>query len=483
MGIAFGLGVVFGIRAVAGSPLGVLPVVVLLLAAAVVTTATARNLCLIATFGCALGAGAEFRQSSEQPPFLTGAPAGAIVGSIRSDLQVTAAGVMTTVTWHDAGGVERQSRVLLPPSPNVRRGDRVELHGSIEGERGELIFADRVRLVERAGWLEQQRRTIREYLTQKVQRHVPGTPGALTLGLLIGDDSALTRAELEDLRRAGLSHLTAVSGWNVTLVTSTVGLLFLRFGLRGWGWTSLQLAALGGFVWIVGLDPPVTRAAIMAVAGLTAVRLGRPAHSLTVLTISAALMVAVSPDALTSLSFQLSGIATLGLIVAARITHGSEGWKAIVLTPVVATGTIGAITAPLLASEFGTLSLLTVPSNILAAPLVPAATVLGVIVVAASPFPAMAAVFGWGAWLLSALLLWLARVIAAVPYGFYEFAPLSDVAQAAMYAALLVGVMLTLPEGRLIGRKAAEWVRREPVGAALSGSAACVALLATALTV
>ena len=301
--------------------------------------------------------------------------------------------------------------------------------------------------------------------------------------MLIGDDSALTDSEQHELRAAGLSHLTAVSGWNVTLVTSAVGLACLRLGLRGWLWTLLQLLALAGFVWIVGLEPPVTRAAIMAIVGLAAIRLGRPAHSVTVLTLSAAIMVAFAPETLSSLSFQLSVVATLGLVIAARLTHGMEGWKSAILVPLISTATIGVITAPLLAAETGSLSLLTVPANVLAAPIVPIATVAGVIVVVSSPVALIAAIAGWVAVALCGSLLWLARTLSTVPHGYHEFAPLSDAAQASLYAAMLVVIALIFPEGRLMVRAASQWVRRDPAVAALSASTACLALLTAALTV
>jgi competence protein ComEC len=406
-----------------------------------------------------------------------------MVGQIVTDVDMTARGGLADFAWVDANGISRTSRLFLPPAPLIGRGDAVEVTGTVNGVVGETIFASGVRVTHRAGRIESTRRDIRDYITDVIEDRVPGTPGALTLGLLIGDDSALTEAERHDMRRAGLTHLTAVSGWNVSLVTSAVGLLCLRLGLRGWSWTALQLVALGGFVWVVGLEPPVTRAAIMAVAGLAAIRLGRPAHSVTVLTLAAALMVAISPESLTSLSFQLSIVATLGLVVAARLTQRFEGLPAVILTPIVATATIGIITAPLLAAETGSISLLTMPANLLAAPIVPIATIAGIAVVATSPISPVSTVAGWAASLLCARLLWLARILASVPYGYHEFAPLSGPAQAALYSVLIVAITLILPEGRLVIRAATSWVRREPLGAALSAGTACIALLTAAITV
>lgn len=483
MGVVFGFGVIFGVRAAGGPILGLLALFALLAATAIATGPTGRNLCLVAGLGCLLGTGAALRVDTGDPPTFTSAPGTTITGEVVSDPDIWQRGMMTRLNWVDNDDIARTSTLFMPPAPMTGRGDRVYVTGVVDGVYGERIFAEHVRVIGNPGRLELRRRAIRSSLTTTIQRYVPGTPGALTLGLLTGDDSALTDAERDDMRRAGLSHLTAVSGWNVTLVTGTVGLLFLHFGLRGWGWTMLQLLALVGFVWIVGPDPPVTRAAIMAVAGLIAIRLGRPAHSATVLVISAALMVVVSPDALTSLAFQLSVLATLGLVIAGHATSHLTGWRAIVLTPLAATAAAGLSTAPLIAAEFGTFSLLTVPANLLAAPLVPAATVAGVVVVIASPIAPLATIAGWGAWLLTTPLLLLARVVASVPYAYHEFAPLSGSVQAILYSGILMVVGCTMPEGRLAMRVASEWIRREPTGAVLTAGAACLALLTATLTV
>ncbi|HYI16746.1 MAG TPA: ComEC/Rec2 family competence protein, partial [Thermomicrobiales bacterium] len=233
MGIAFGLGVVFGVRAVNDGLAGVVPVILLLVATAVVSATNVRTLCLFAAVGSLLGAGAGLRTASaDDTTLLPYAPTGVIAGEVRTDVDVLPSGGFTTISWRAADGVERESRVILPPAPFIGRGDRIEvLVDTVEGAAGEFIVAERVRVVRRAGWIEQRRRAIRGYLSDTIQYRVPGTPGALTLGLLIGDDTALTQDERDHLRRAGLSHLTAVSGWNVTLVISAVGLLFLRLGL------------------------------------------------------------------------------------------------------------------------------------------------------------------------------------------------------------------------------------------------------------
>jgi|GEM_PF-3483369 len=484
MGIAFGLGVIFGTRAALASFSSVLPVVVLLLAAVIVTPVSIRNVWLLAATGCLMGAGAAvLADTDSNPAFLADSPSGLITGVVKSDVETTPRGGIAEFEWRDDMGVLRTSRIFLPASPEVGRGDTIEVAGWVDGPTGDVILTDGTRIIKRAGWLELQRRAIRSYMRSTIQTYVPGSPGALTLGLLIGDDTALTAAERDDMRRTGLSHLTAVSGWNVTLVVGTVGLVMLRMGLRSWRWTLIQLVALIGFVWIVGFEPPVTRAAVMAVAGIIAIRLGRPAHSLNVLVISAAVMTAISPMILGSISFQLSVLATLGLVIAGRLTASLDGWRAVVMTPLAATIAAGLMTTPTLAARFGTFTLLTVPANLVVAPLVPIASVAGVVVVLLSPIAPLAMVAGWGAWLLSGLVLWFARLLAGVPYSYHQFAPLSPVEEAALYTVILAIIVPLLPEGRMLGRRAFVWAQREPINAMVTAGTACVALVTAALTV
>src|SRR5690606_2512114 len=147
------------------------------------------------------------------------------------------------------------------------------------------------------------------------------------------------------LRRSGLSHITAVSGWNVTLVTGSIGAVFVALRLRGWFWTVVQAALMLAYVWIVGLDPPVMRAAIMAIVALTAARLGRPAHSFTAVCFAGAVMVMLSPPIIESLSFRLSVMATFALITAMRLTEPLSPLTRAIVAPTAASALTGLATA------------------------------------------------------------------------------------------------------------------------------------------
>jgi competence protein ComEC len=224
------------------------------------------------------------------------------------------------------------------------------------------------------------------------------------------------------------------------------------------------------------------RAALMALAGLVALRVGRPAHSVTVLVMAAALMVALSPAALTSLSFRLSVLATVALLAALQVTPPWQGLRAALVVPAITSAAIGIATAPLLAATFGTLSVWTIPANVLAAPLVPIATLLAALVLPLDVV-GLGTLVGAPAWLVCATVLRIAALFSSAPVGHWQFAPISEPAMASLYVVVLVAIALLLPEGRLATRRLSRWMQSEPVPALVAVAAFSGTLLAAVLAI
>lgn len=390
-------------------------------------------------------------------------------GRISSDPRVSPSGTRAYVHWAADDGIEHRALVFLPLTTDGGRGDRIRVQGRVSLESVDpMVFANSVTVLERAGRIEMWRRQIRAHCADAMVRFVPGSAGSLTLGLLIGDDTGLSGAERRDLRASGLAHITAVSGWNVSVVVASAGALFRAAGARGWRWLAVQLVLLSGYVWVVGLEPPIQRAAIMGAVALIALQLGRPAHMLTLLTLTAAVMVVLDAEVLGSLSFQLSFLSMVGLAVAARICSGLEGWRAMLISPAVAASAAGMITAPLLAASFGTLALMTVPANLLAGPLIPLATFSGIVVVATTWLAPVADVAGWLAWTVANVVLRISGSFAGVPGGHHMFAPLDPSAAMTIYFGLTLCAMPFFPEGRSLVRRLEAWALASPGSAVVS---------------
>lgn len=238
-------------------------------------------------------------------------------------------------------------------------------------------------------------------------------------GLTIGDTSALSQRVEEDFRAAGLSHLTAVSGSNLTITCGTVLLLLRLFRVGPRLSATVAGLALVGFLVLVGPDPSVLRAGVMGCAALLAMALGRSGSALSALSVAVCGLVLYDPEMAMSFGFALSVLATAGLVLlaprwaAALIRRGvPPGFAEGLAVPLAAF----VVTAPVIAGMAGKLSLVSVVANVLAAPVVAPATVLGVLATACAtwwPFAAQVLVSMAGPeadW-----LIWVARHSARLP--------------------------------------------------------------------
>ncbi|MFQ5555139.1 MAG: ComEC/Rec2 family competence protein [Acidimicrobiia bacterium] len=198
---------------------------------------------------------------------------------------------------------------------------------------------------------------------------------ALLAGLLIGDVAALPEDELDDLRRSGLTHFVAVSGGNVALFLAAWWLVSAPLGIGPRIRAATGLLALVVFVVATRWEPSVVRAATMASIVLGGRLLAVPVGPWTALGTAVTVLLLVSGDLATSLGFQLSVLATAGVIAGSRLFEGRRpkfAWAAL-----GATMSAQAAVLPLLLAVFGTVPSSAPVANVVAAPLVALATSIG----------------------------------------------------------------------------------------------------------
>jgi competence protein ComEC len=248
---------------------------------------------------------------------------------------------------------------------------------------------------------------------------LPDRRRGLLPGLVDGDVSELDPALTADFKTAGLSHLIAVSGTNVAIVTGAVLLVLraLRIGPRVSA--AAAGAALVGFVVLAGPSPSVLRAAVMGAVALLALATGRPRSALPALGAAVLVLVFVSPPLARDPGFALSVLATAGLMLL------GPGWAAWLRARRVPAGVAEALaipaaatvaTAPVIAGISGTVSLVSIPANLLAEPAVAPATILGVLAAIASPLSSgLATGFAWLAGLPLGWLVVVGTRAAHVP--------------------------------------------------------------------
>jgi competence protein ComEC len=203
--------------------------------------------------------------------------------------------------------------------------------------------------------------------------------GALLRGLTIGDTEGLTPATEQNLQRAGLTHLVAVSGSNVAIVLGAITYLARPLGHAGR--IVAAAVALILFVLVVGPEPSVLRAAAMGAIGLIALASGRTTEPLCILGLALIAVLALRPGMIVSVGLQLSVAATAGLVLwgrplASLMSPGPDGPRLLALG-LGATLAAQLAVAPLLIIVFGELSIAGPLANLAAMPAVAPSTILG----------------------------------------------------------------------------------------------------------
>ncbi|MFZ9564601.1 MAG: ComEC/Rec2 family competence protein [Ilumatobacteraceae bacterium] len=226
---------------------------------------------------------------------------------------------------------------------------------------------------------------------------------ALFRGLVYGDDADQSVDTVNAFRASGLAHLTAVSGQNVGYLLTVLG-PFLRRRER-WARVIITLSALGWFAVLTRLEPSVVRAAGMAAISALSMALGWRARALDVLSLCVVVFVMVDPFLVWSVGWWLSVGGTLGLITLTpfihRLVRGTDGRHRRLADWVAPTIAAQAGVLPVSFAVFGWPNALSVPANLLAAPVAglvmlvgfPAAMLAGLVPVLAEPlmfFPSLA---------------------------------------------------------------------------------------------
>ena len=196
---------------------------------------------------------------------------------------------------------------------------------------------------------------------------LPAERRALFTGLVYGDTRGQSPLTETDFRFAGLTHLLAVSGQNVAYLLTLVGPLVRRLPLRA-RWVFV-IAVLVVFATVTRYEPSVLRATWRAALAVTARWLGREASSGRLLALAVTALLVIDPLLASTIAFRLSVAASAGLVwlrpLVARRLHG-PAWM---VDPLAVTIAAQLAVAPVLITSFGPVSLVSVPANMLAAPL------------------------------------------------------------------------------------------------------------------
>lgn len=251
---------------------------------------------------------------------------------------------------------------------------------------------------------------------------------ALASGLVVGEKASLGNDLLADFRTVGLIHIVVLSGYNITIVADAMRRLLI-FLPRVWG---ISIGGLGIMLFgiLVGGGATVVRSCVMAGIALSADLIRRDYNVVRALTLAALVMLIQNPMILLhDPSFQLSFLATLGLILLAgpierRLGFLSErfGLRGIVASTIATQ----IFVSPYILYMMGQISIIGMVVNILVLPAIPL-TMLFVFLEGASGFVwfPLSQFFGFGSHLLLSYELMMVGIFARLPFAAAHLPPFS----------------------------------------------------------
>ena len=220
---------------------------------------------------------------------------------------------------------------------------------------------------------------IKHKFTKRISKFLPEPENSLLLGILIGARKTLPQNIVDNFNNTGVSHIIAISGYNISIIIAALGFLARLLGRKWSFW--LSLTVILGFVIMAGPSASVVRAMVMGFMLLVAFYIGRPYSVGPALFFAAFIMLLINPKILFwDIGFQLSFAATLGIVYFMPLLEKlTANWPNFFSLKEIFFTTMSAIiaTLPLILLYFGRLSLTAPAVNILILPIIPLTMLLG----------------------------------------------------------------------------------------------------------
>jgi len=260
---------------------------------------------------------------------------------------------------------------------------------------------------------------------------LPEPEAALADGILLGIESGIPRSLYADFNATSTSHIIVISGFNISIIAGVFLLLFERL----WGRKRAAIPAMIGivlYVLLVGASAAVLRAGLMGLIFIAATLFGRRSTAIISLFASALIMLALNPLTLWDVGFQLSFMATLGLILLTPTLEAytrralsrllPETWLESAMAwlndAFVVTLAAQIVTTPMIVAYFGRFSLISLLTNFLILPAQPAVMIGGgIALIAGLIWLPLGRLFAVVPWLTLAYTVGVVRWTAHLPHA------------------------------------------------------------------
>ncbi|MDE2638515.1 MAG: ComEC/Rec2 family competence protein [Chloroflexota bacterium] len=338
---------------------------------------------------------------------------------------------------------------------------------------------------------------LRTVVQRSIASALPEPQAGLLTGILLGDEDGISRKLKDDFSRVGASHVVAISGFNMVIVSGIVVRVMSTLFRRNRVVVTLNaLSVIAVYALFVGASPGILRAALMSGLLVVGSQLNRKTFVPTSLAFATLLLSLGDPSVLLDIGFQLSFLAVLGLslfadplstrfrrlldrllpIRAASVVHSFLN------EPLIVSIAAQITTLPLIILYFGRLSLVALPVNILIVPVQTAVLLLGMTASVVYAFmPAIGTLIYW------ADLVFVSWTIAVVrAFADLEFAEIVvhlDGRLIQAFYLLLIGGAMGYAARPPIWHHIQEFVRRHTVVLAVIATSATALILMGAVTI
>jgi competence protein ComEC len=334
----------------------------------------------------------------------------------------------------------------------VYKGDRLQIKGKLYPTRGAAQATIGFAELRKVGGTASPIDTLRRKFAAGLQSVLPEPLASFGLGLLVGQRNTLPGAVTQAILMVGLTHIIAVSGYNLTiLLEASRRLLGNLSKLLS---TAAAVTLIFGFLLIAGASASIVRAAVISLLSLAAWYYGRTIKPLLLVLLAAAGTAYANPVYLwADISWYLSFLAFFGILavgpVVTKIFYG-ERQPPLLMQIVIESLCAEIMTLPLILYIFGQMSLVSLLANMLVVGLIPLAMLLCFVAgLAGMLIGNIAGWFAWPAQLMLTYMLDMVNLLSRIPHVFQENRYLSAIDMTIWYTGI-------------IGLLAWQYVRRRP---------------------
>lgn len=367
------------------------------------------------------------------------------------------------------GDLEIEEKILLfaDSYPEYEYGDEISVVGKLkrpknfETDSGRIFdyenylvkdnifyisYYPKIKLLNSGGgnFIKRNLFTLKNSFLEKISLSIPEPQASLAGGLILGAKQSLGEELLDDFRKTGIVHIVVLSGYNVTIIAEAL--------MKMLSFVSVTLAPVIGIISIIlfailtGAGATIVRASIMATMVIVAKMIGRTSTGLRLLFVAGFVMVLFNPFILVfDLSFQLSFLATLGLILVSPILNKHLkfipehfGFREII----VATFSTQIFVLPLLMYSVGEVSLIAPIVNILVLIFIPMTMLLGFVAGAIGFLSSILALpIGYLAYVFLSYEIYIVKLFAQIPVASVVVPQISIWLVVFMYVAYLLFIL------------------------------------------